>query len=346
MSTSTKNRLQKPKNENNKRRLPRPTPTTYHRITETASLQLKRILQTNNHGKHYPELATLQGQCGGRPDEEKTKAGPKKENEQQRGHAEVAGGKEFKPDRTTPQGAGPRPPITEMAFLQLNHIFKPTAGSSINKESTIKSWPRCKARAVVSQKTNAEKTKNKQGTEGSAGRHPHPGPGPKDERVRKHRGRTNPKVTHIPINDGSDGVEADKARAGMGAAGTRADWERVKQNPNLTGTRDGHEVAGGRRKNCTGQHSSQGAGCRVQGAHTKPLNKIMNLNVWHAWWARRGIHFRSPGWEEQGGVGLHWQAIAKNIPPTKHTPTTRRQQRTPQHPAHSSLPPRHPTHEI
>jgi hypothetical protein len=53
---------------------------------------------------------------------------------------------------------------------------------------------------------------------------PTPAPGPKDERVRKHRGRTKPKVIYITINDGSDGVEADKARPGVGVVGTRADW--------------------------------------------------------------------------------------------------------------------------
>ncbi len=110
----------------------------------------------------------------------------------------------------------------------------------------------------------------------------------------KHRGRTNPKVTHITINDGSDGVEADKARAGVGVVGTRADWERVKtKTQNLI--RD--KTRGGRGKELTLYRTTQPSECRV---HTKPLKNNMSLNVWYAWWARRGHPFQEPGVGSRG----------------------------------------------
>ncbi len=165
--------------------------------------------------------------------------------------------------------------------------------------------------------------------------------GNKDERVQNSRGVTKPKVIYITINDGSDGVEPDKARAGVGVVGTRADWGRVKTKPpNLIRDRHGKEH--------TPYRTTQPSGCRVQGAGCtqETTTKEYELERLVRMVGEKGHPLQKPGVGRAGGVGLHWQAIAKNIPPTKHTPTTRRQQRTPQHPAHSSLPPRHPTHEI
>ncbi len=90
--------------------------------------------------------------------------------------------------------------------------------------------------------------------------------------------------------------------------GTRADWEHVKtKTPN---SKDGHKVGRGK-----GAHTEQdNTALRVQGAHKKPLQKDMNLNVWYAWWARRGIHFRSP-WEEQGVLDSPLAGHCQKHPP-------------------------------